>query len=149
MTRFITTENPSRDASRYLRHYAHEDFAHARITDLHPSLAADRRRRKARDAALAIRQGLEYLESATGSTVLTRPLPLFYAAENLMKAVAIVRDAPLDASAFRSHGLSGDKSKRYSIKNLCCTVASPTAGVWPHVLRVLNGDRLRIEMTID
>jgi hypothetical protein len=149
MTRVITTENPTRDACRYLRHYAHEDFMRDRLAAVYPALSADRRKRKARDAALSIRQGLEYLDSAAASTLLTRPLPLFYAAENLVKALVIFMDAPADSSAFRTHGLSGDKAKRYSIKNLSCKVASPTAGVWAQALRVVNGDRIRVDVNLD
>jgi hypothetical protein len=143
MARIVTTENPSREVARYLRHYTHSEFIEPRIALLHPGLAAAARRKKARAAALSIRQGLEYLESATASSVLTKPLPLFYAAENLNKALVLVNHPTLDASDFKAHGLSGDKSKRYSARNLLCTVGKPGSDVWSRVFALANGDRIQ------
>jgi hypothetical protein len=147
MPKIVTTENPSREAARYLRHYTHAEFVESRIAALHAALTPSQRRKKARDAALSIRQGLEYLESAASSSVLTRPLPLFYAAENFGKALAIVQDASLQSSDFKAHGLSGDKARRNSVRNLICTVRRPGSDVWSRVFAVANGDRVKLDVT--
>jgi hypothetical protein len=150
MVRIVTTDNPSQEAARYLRHYMDDEFVEERVQRRHPTLTAALRRRKARGAALAIRQGLEYLDSAAVSAVLTKPLPLFYAAENLTKALLLVQDPLLEPSDFKAHGLSGDKTKkRYSVKNLTCAVQKAGSDVWSRVFAALNGDRVRVNVTMN
>src|SRR5687767_12188341 len=104
MARVITTESPSRDARRYLRHWAGRDFADARLKAKHPSLSADRRRTKVRQISVLVEQGIEFLESSEGSALLTKPLTLYYALENLGKAACIYTDAAFDLGSFGHHG---------------------------------------------
>jgi 2-keto-4-pentenoate hydratase len=89
VARIITSENPTVDARRYLRHWANEAFVADRLRSKHPALGSDRRRMKSRHIAVFIEQGVEFLESAAASAVLTKPLALFYAAESLAKAACI------------------------------------------------------------
>jgi hypothetical protein len=146
----VATENPSKDAARYLRHWASPDFVREHLSNAAPPLPSDRRRTKAKQAAFCIAQGLEYLESGAASSLLTKALPLFYAAENLSKATCIVREPSLTSADFRAHGLKSDLSKRYSIKNLQCSIyAKPSRDVWSHLFRECNADMLRLEQAHD
>ena len=145
----IATENPGKDVCRYLRHWANPRYVDAALLTRHTRLAKDQRRRKGRAAALSILQGLEFLESAATASPLTKPLPLFYAVENIVKGIALVRDPSLQAADFRAHGLSGDKSKRYSIKNFTCKVQPPGSDVWSRAHRLLNADWVKLPMRTD
>src|SRR3954447_15732652 len=138
MARTITTENPARDAARYLRHWGIREFVESELANRHTGLDRDSRRRKAEAISAAVLQGLELLETADAATALTRPLPLFYATENFAKAACVFKDVSLNHSDFRAHGLSGDKNKRYSIKNLACRVNQPGRDVWSHAVNNLN-----------
>jgi hypothetical protein len=150
VARIITSENPTVDARRYLRHWANEAFVADRLRSKHPALGSDRRRMKSRHIAVFIEQGVEFLESAAASAVLTKPLALFYAAESLAKAACIFRVEGADATSFASHGLSGErKTKRYSIKNLACRVQRPGRDVWSQLFREFNSDRVRIARQAD
>jgi hypothetical protein len=98
---------------------------------------------------LYIAQGVEYLGSADQASLLTKPLPLFYAAENIVKGVCLVLDPTLDALAFRAHGLRGDKKRRNSIKNTECTIEPPGSDVWSKAFSVLNADWITYSLTED
>jgi hypothetical protein len=150
VARIITSENPTVDVRRYLRHWTNEAFVADRLRSKHPGLGSDRRRTKSRQIAVFIEQGVEFLESAAVSAVLTKPLALFYAAESLAKAACIFRVEDPDATGFASHGLSGEhKTKRYSIKNLACRVQRPGRDVWSQLFRHFNSDRARISRQLD
>ncbi len=149
MARLVTTENPSEDVRRYLRHWAAPDFVRARLLEQDPALGADRRRTKARQVAVLLEQGLEFLESADRASSLTKPLALYYAAENFGKALCICRASSTDMSSFGHHGLSGDRHKRYSVHNLQCRVRNRRDGVWQHVFSSFNSDRLRFSVRAD
>lgn len=147
MAKVITTENPSRDVRRYLGHWSDKQFVTPRLKEQHPNLSSDRRRLKASQISVLVAQGLEFLASADSSSVLTRPLSLFYAAENLAKAACVKKVEVLGANDFHIHGLSGDReTKRYAIKNLSCKVQKPKKDVWSAVFQNLNLDRSRIEL---
>jgi hypothetical protein len=147
MARTITTESPSRDARRYLRHWANADFVEPRLRVKHPGLTADRRRTKARQIAVLLEQGIEFVESAENSSALTKPLALYYSTENLARAACIFRDATKDVSNFGHHGLSGDRKKRNFVRNLSCTVSGGRNGVWPQFFALFNSDWMRFSVT--
>jgi hypothetical protein len=149
MARVITTENPSTDVRRFLRHWAAPTYTEDRLREQHSGISTDRRRTKARQIAGLVRQGLEFLLAADRSPTITKPLSLFYGAENLAKAACLTRDASLDADSIRSHGLSGEReTKRYSVKNLACRIQQPHRDVWSHVFRSLNCDRHRYSLNV-
>jgi hypothetical protein len=145
----IVTENPGKDVRRYLRHCANPRFVEDSLSARHTGLSKEQRRRKSRAAALSILQGVEFLEAADIASPLTRPLPLFYATENIVKGMALISDASLEASDFRSHGLSGDKAKRNSIKNFRCKVQNPGRDVWSRAYRLLNADWITMPVVED
>jgi hypothetical protein len=148
--RIIVTEHPTKDAARYLRHWSVPEFVEKDLAENHPGLSGERRRAKAKQVAFCIAQALEYLESTTASSMLTKPLPLFYAAENLAKAACISRDPSLAAADFAHHGLKKDDAKRNSMKNLRCSVhQNPSRDVWTHLVQSCNADMLRITGTVD
>lgn len=147
MARIITTENPKGDVRRFLRHWTNPAFVEDRLREQHAGLGSDRRRTKARQISSHVHQGLAFLVNADQSPLLTKPLTLFYAAENLAKAACICRDQKLVTDQLRAHGLGGDRNvKRYSIKNLACHVHSPGKDVWSHVFRSFNCDRYRVDV---
>lgn len=145
----ITTENPSRDVRRFLQHWSDDDFVSEHLAIRFPSIPAATRRTKARTVAGAVGQGLGYLDAAEATPLLTKPLPMFYAAENLSKAVAITLNANLTASDFKSHGISGDDAKRYSIRNLRCKTGTPRNDTWSHFFRASNADAIVVQRTVD
>jgi hypothetical protein len=146
--RTVITENPTKDAARYLRHWSIPEHAEDHIATVHQGLSAKQRRAKAKQAAFFIAQALEYLDSAQVSSLLTKPLPLFYAAENLAKPVCICKQASITAADFKSHGLKSDQQKRYSVKNLQCSVyASPSKDVWSQLFAGSNADLIAAEVT--
>ena len=63
--------------------------------------------------------------------------------------MALISDPSLQPSDFRAHGLRGDKSKRYSVKNFICTVQPPGSDVWSRAHRLLNSDWVQFNMTRD
>jgi YaaC-like Protein len=145
MARVITTENPSLDVRRYLRHWADGGFVADQLKEQHPGMGSDPRRTRGKQVARLVHQGLAFLESAEGSSVLTKPLTVFYGAENLAKAMCICRDPLLGTNDIRYHGLGGDReTKRYSIKNLSCRVYAPRKDVWSNFFKRFNGDRYRV-----
>ena len=144
VARLITTENPSRDVARLLRYWASADFVAPRLRARHPGLTAERARSKAQQTAVHIAQGLEFLEAASGATVLTQPLPLFYAAENMVKGLCVFLDRSVDNSSFQRHGLSGQHTRRYFIRTLCCRVQAPGRSVWSVLFDASNSDRVRV-----
>ena len=145
----ITTENPSRDVRRFLQHWSDEDFVGERLSARFSSLPAATRRTKARTVAGTVSQALEYLAAAEGTPLFTKPLPMFYAAENLAKAVAISKTASLMSSDFKTHGIAGDDAKRYSIRNLRCKVGKPGKDTWSHFFRVANADSVVLQRSVD
>lgn len=150
MTVQVITEHPQKDVCRYLRHWANSEFVEGQLEAKHQQqLPADRRRVKSRAAAFFVSQGLEYLESAASSSLLTKPLPLFYAAENLSKAVCLVDNAQITSSDFRAHGLKSDQSRRNSIKNLCCSVLPAGRDVWSRLFAAANADMRKLQSTND
>lgn len=149
MARTVTTENPSLDVRRFLKHWADKSFVEDRLREQHSGLSTDRRRTKSRQISRLVLQGLEFLNSADSATVLTRPLTLFYGAENLARAACICRDANLTADGLRAHGLSGERDiKRNSIRNLACKVQNPGKDVWSHVDGLLSCDRYRLRRAV-
>jgi hypothetical protein len=147
MARLITTESPTRDATRFLRYWASADYVVPRLRRRHPSLSAERCKAKARQVSVHVSQGLEFLESANGASLLTKPLSLFYAAENLLKAMCMFLVAAVDDRSFRHHGLSGDRTiKRYFVRNLSCRVGADGRNVWWILFRAFNADRIRYAM---
>jgi hypothetical protein len=147
--RTLSTENPGRDVRRYLKHWSNPAFVEERLVGHHAGLKADQRRRKAREVAVCIQQGLEYIETSDASSLTTKPLPLFYAIENFAKGVCVFADPSLHADDFRAHGLSHDPSKRYSLKNLVATVQRPGKDVWSRFLRLGNTVRSVIDVHFD
>jgi hypothetical protein len=145
----IATESPDREVRRYVRHWADAEFVEQNLANRHSSLTADQRRKKSRQVAFNVGQGLEYLDSAREPSLLTKPLPLFYAAENLAKAACIMRDPPLVGSDFRAHGLINDQATRYSVKNLCCKVGPVGRDVWSRLFSHCNADVIRLEDLVD
>jgi hypothetical protein len=63
--------------------------------------------------------------------------------------MALISDPSLEPSDFRAHGLRGDKSKRYSVKNFICSVQPPGSDVWSRAHHLLNGDWVQFGMTQD
>ncbi len=149
MPKVITTENPSADVCRYLRRWTSVRIAQGEILARHPGLSKDRLRRKAHDVASLMEQGLELLEAARGSSVLTKPLPLFYATEAFAKALCIVVDRGLVATDFRAHGLTGDKGRRYFIRTLKCLVGAAGSDVWSRFLSLSNGEWYQMRAVVD
>ena len=147
--RNITTENPSRDVRRFLQHWGDETFVAESLVRRFPAVSAATRRQKSRTIASAISQGIGYLDAAQTTPLLTKPLPLFYAAENLAKGVAIALTALLTASDFKSHGISGDDAKRYSVRNLQCKVGAPRNDTWSHFFRASNVDSIVVSRDVD
>lgn len=135
---------------RYLRHWTSRAFVEQGLASRHGgSLSVEQRRRKARDIAVCVEQGLEYLQAGETGSVLTRPLPLFYASENLAKAICAFLDPSLGADSFKAHGLVRDKAKRRSIKTLSAQVQNPGSDVWSHYLRLGNTERCSLKVNID
>jgi hypothetical protein len=149
MPREIATEQPAIEVCRYLRRWAHREFVEEEIQRRHAGLSQDVRARKARDAAASIVQGLELVETARSSSILTKPLALFYATEALAKAVAIVADAGLEGTSFRAHGLRGVRERRYFVRTLACGVQNPWQDVWSRLCATANTDVLRYSYTRD
>jgi hypothetical protein len=145
----IATEEPSVDVCRYLRRWTHPKFVEQEIARRHTGVTPERRRRMARDAAACLAQGLELIEAARSSSVLTKPLGLFYAAEAMAKAVSIVASTALDGSSFRAHGLQGVKKRRYFIRTLTCKVQNPGSDVWSRLCAAANFDLVRLENRTD
>jgi hypothetical protein len=147
MARIITTENPSLDVRRFLKHWTDIGFVNARLREQHPGMSTDRRRTKGKQIARLVHQGLEFFESADASSTITKPLTLFYGSENLARAACICRDSELVADGLRAHGLSGERNiKRNSIKSMGCKIQSPGRDVWSHVYRALNCERYRVRI---
>jgi hypothetical protein len=140
MPRVITTENPGVDVRRYLRHWSNLDHLEQDIQGRHPGTAAEKRRRKARDISATVSQGIELLEAASVASLLTRPLPLFYAAEAFAKAMMVLKDGALEGGDFKAHGLRGVKKQRYFIRTLSCEVGTPGSDVWSRAVASLDGD---------
>jgi hypothetical protein len=149
MPQEIATENPGEDARRYLRHWCNAAFVEGELAARHVGLSREKRQRHSRFIAVTLRQGLEYIESAQHASALTKPLPLFYGAENIFKAVCAFNDATLEASSFKAHGLHGDKARRNSIKNFECKVGSAGADVWSRAFGLLNADLFRFKQNLD
>jgi YaaC-like Protein len=147
--RTITTENPGRDVRRYLRHWTNKSFVEERLARRHTGLTADQRRRKSREVAVCVQQGLEYLATSEVGSPITSPLPLFYAAENFAKGTCVFFDPSLHADDFKAHGLKHDSSKRYSIKNLAAEIQKPGRDVWSRYLTHGNTERAAITRTVD
>lgn len=144
------TEHPTKDAARYLRHWSVAEYVATSMSTSVPGVPADRRRSKAKQAAFCVGQALEYLESATASSLFTKPLPLFYAAENLAKAACLIKTPHLLASDFKAHGLKSDQSRRNSIKNLQCAVYSkPGKDVWTRLFATCNADVVKFDHVTD
>jgi hypothetical protein len=148
MARVITTETPQQDVRRFLWHWASHAFVEDRLREQQPSLSTERRRTKARQVSRLVHQGLEFLENADGSRINTKPLTLFYGAENLAKASCICRDLNLGADDIRFHGLSGEREvRRNSMKNLSCRVREPSNDVWSNFFRLFNSDRYQLQVS--
>jgi YaaC-like Protein len=147
--RIVPTENPGDEVCRYLRHWTDLDFVGAEIDALHASTPAEKRRRKTRDLCASIGQGLELIESARASSLLTKPLPMFYATEALGKAVCILLDADLEGSNFKAHGLLGVKKQRYFVRTLACKVAAPGSDVWSRLFKLANAERVQLTEILD
>jgi len=144
MAQIISTENPSTDVRRFLRHWAAESFVEDRLREQHPGMGTDKRRAKARQIARLVHQGLDFLADAEAAGTNTKPLTLFYGAENLAKAACLCRDGGLNADDIRLHGLGGEyQTKRYSVKKLACRVKPPGKDVWSIVWGLFNCDRHR------
>jgi hypothetical protein len=149
MPRTITTENPGREVRRYLRHWANVERLDEQVRLRHPGTDAERRRRKARDISASVAQGIELLETASASSLLTKPLSLFYAVEALSKAVCILLDPALEGTSFRTHGLSGIQRRRYFVRTLSCRVNNPGPDVWSRLVANVPADLVPLSMTID
>jgi YaaC-like protein len=150
MPRIVTTEQPAVDVCRYLRHWATTEYATEQVQSLHGGgVAAEKRRRKGRDIAASVAQGLELLENARSSSLLTKPLPLFYATEAFAKAVSIFLNPALESSDFRAHGLQGIKGTRYFVRTLACRVQTPGSDVWSRLVSACNADWVQISATFD
>lgn len=138
------------DVQRYLRRWTSRAFVEERLTQYYRSgLTVEQRRRRARDIAVCVEQGLEYLQAGNSGSLLTRPLPLFYASENLAKAVCIFHDPTLGADSFKAHGLARDKAKRRSIRTLAAKVQSAGSDVWSRYLRLGNAERCAVSVVYD
>ena len=81
--------------------------------------------------------------------MLTRPLPLFYASENLAKAICVFADPALSADSFKAHGLVRDKTKRRSIRTLSAQVQRAGSDVWSRYLKLGNSERCATKMVFD
>jgi hypothetical protein len=149
MPRTVATENPGVEVRRYLRHWANVEHLAAEVQSRHPGTTAEKRRRKARDISASIAQAIELLEAASTASLLTKPLPLFYAAEALGKAVCILADPSLEGGDFKSHGLRGVKSRRYVVRTLTCAVNPPGSDVWSRLLAHCNNDWVQISLAVD
>ena len=149
MAIWVPTENPTQEVNRWLRRWTDTGFADEQLARRHPSLTKQQRRTRAREVALHVTQGLEYVASSEASSVLTRPLPLFYAAENLAKALVIVATGTLTVADFRVHGLTGDKQRRYSMKNLRCRVAPAGRDVWSRVVAATGIEHVILRWSLD
>jgi hypothetical protein len=147
--RTITTENPSRDVRRFLQHWGDPEFVADRLRAQLPTIGAALARSKAKAVASGVSQGLEYLVAGEATPLLTKPLPLFYAAENFAKASVVASDPTLVASDFKSHGISGDDAKRYSVKNLRCRVQKPSKDTWSRAYNSMNADFVVLDRLVD
>jgi hypothetical protein len=147
--RIITTESPVDDVGRYIRRWANRAFVEERLAAAHTGVAAEKRRKKAADVSASITQGLELLNLAGAATLLTKPLPLFYAAEAFAKALAIVRLSEVDGDTFAHNGLIGEKHRRYYIRTLTCKVGRHPRGVWPHLAACGNGEWIVFRGVVD
>jgi hypothetical protein len=119
------------------------------VQGLHPGVPAEKRRRKTRDLCASVGQGLELIESARASSLLTKPLPAFYATEALAKATCVLLDPNLEGSDFKAHGLSGVKKQRYFVRTLSCKVAGPGSDVWSRLFKLGNAERIQLTGIFD
>lgn len=149
MARVITTEHPTRDARRFLRYWTEPAHVEPRVRGLHPQLSARQERTKAREVAVSVAQGLEFIEGSDGASVLTRPLSLFYGTENLAKALCLYLAPGTRTASFGHHGLVGDRNRRYFIRNLTCRTAGSGTNVWSNLVSVFNADRVRLQYRHD
>jgi hypothetical protein len=147
--RTIVTENPRGDVRRYLRHWTSRAFVEGKLAEKHPGLPKEQRRRKARDISVCVQQGLEYLHAGDAGSMLTTPLPLFYASENLAKATCVFLDPSLGADSFKSHGLTRDRLKRRTIRTLSAGILKPGSDVWSRYLQLGNTERCAIEVKVN
>jgi hypothetical protein len=142
MARIVATEHPGAEVCRYLRHWTDPDFVADQVHSRHRGTPAEKRRRKTRDLCASVGQGLELIESARASSLLTKPLPMFYATEALGKAVCLLLDPDLEGSDFRAHGLTGVKKQRYFVRTLSCKVGRGGSDVWSRLFRLANAERV-------
>lgn len=149
MPRVVATEHPAAEVCRYLRHWTDPDFVEGEIHGLHASAPAEKRRRKTRDLCASVGQGLELIESARASSLLTKPLPMFYATEALGKAVCVLLDADIEGSDFKTHGLIGVNKHRYFVRTLSCKVAGPGSDVWSRLFKLANAERIQLNGIFD
>jgi hypothetical protein len=147
--RNITTENPSRDVRRFLQHWSDADFVVEQLSARFPKQATATRRQKSKTVAGCVAQALQYLAAAEVTPLLTKPLPMFYAAENLAKATAIATAEPLTSADFKSHGVSGDDARRNSIRNLRCKIQKPGKDTWSRFYAAANCDLVVLARTVD
>ena len=141
----VTTENPGKEARRFLRHWTIPTFVEEQLEVQHQGLSREKCRTKARQISRSVHQGLELLSNADVSPPATKPLALFYSVENLFKAACICRDRDLVSEGLRSHGLGGEREiRRNSIKNLACHIRAPGKDVWSHVFHAFNSDRFQL-----
>ena len=145
----VISEQPSKDVVRLLRYWADPPWVQERLALRHPTITSGQRERAIGPIVHAISQGIELLDSAAGTSLFTRPLPLFYAAESLARGLCLVLDPTLTTAAFQRHGLTREKRKRHKLSTYCCLRdANPRPDVWSQILRLTNADWITHEINL-
>jgi hypothetical protein len=134
----VTTKNPERETWRYLRLFSKESYVAKLVKE---KTATDQ-------IVSCVRQAGEIYSLSESTSLLTKPVLLYYGMQRLAKALIFLRNPNIDPNDLKKHGLTGagisDKIDRF----LHNKVRTTKKGIFPEFSRWTTKNNVLLEATV-
>lgn len=136
--RIIKTNDPLRETWTYLRLFSNESYVSKLVKE-----------EKIKDEIVScIRQAEEIYNLAKSSSVLTKPILLFYGMQRLAKALIFLKNPEVDINDLRNHGLSGGGISDQIEKFWDNKITKTKKGIFPEFSRWTTKNNVLFQATI-
>jgi len=142
----IRTGNVEKELWFYLGLFSQEGYVRRRLSDMHANLPIRKLRERAFRINSCINQAKEYYEAAKSTSILTRPLLLYYGMYSLAKALIYLRNPLIDLNTLKHHGLKQPEIPDSPRKLLNSSAKLHRNGVFYHFSRFTQHNHCAISV---
>ncbi len=136
--KWVTTNNSEREIWRYLQLFSKESYVSKLVKE----------KRATDQITSCIRQAREIYSSSRSTSLLTKPVLLYYGMQRLAKALIFLRNPNVDLNDLKHHGLSGRGISDKIEKFLDNRIPKNKKGIFPEFSKWTTKNNILLKKTV-